>query len=182
MPNPTDHTTDPSIDLTPDHTSDVVADASEGEQRQSARRPGPAAVVGLAALGTVSSLAVAGVAFADRGGDWGYRGGGRHWWGVGGMLLLLALVAATAALAMLLVNRRVPTAASAVGGAPVPPPVSPTPGPLAGAEAILAERLARGEIGPDDYRASVAALRGQPVDMPVEQPGAPGTTDGSTPS
>ena len=36
--------------------------------------------------------------------------------------------------------------------------------PLAGAEAILAERLARGEIGPDDYRASVAALRGVVAD------------------
>lgn len=177
MSNPTDHPVDPSLDLTADHAAHTGA--GEGVQRQSPRRPGPAAVVGLAALGTVSSLAVAGVAFADRGGDWGYRGGGRHWWGVGGLLLMLALVAATVALTMLLVNRRVPTTASAVGGAPVPPPV---PGPLAGAEAILAERLARGEIGPDDYRASVAALRGQPAGVQVDPPAAPGTTDASTPS
>ena len=35
-------------------------------------------------------------------------------------------------------------------------------GLLAHAEAILAERLARGEISPDDYRAAAAALRGDP--------------------
>lgn len=165
MPNATDHPLDPS----PDHTADHRA----ADGRRASRRPGAGAFVGVAALGTLSSLAVAGVAFADRGGDWGYRGGGRHWWGVGGLLLMLALVAATVALTMLLVGRRSPVGAgpgapavgSTVAGAPVPPPA---PGPLAGAESILAERLARGEIGPDDYRASVAALRGLPSDAPSE--------------
>jgi putative membrane protein len=36
-----------------------------------------------------------------------------------------------------------------------PPPVSPTHN----AEAILADRLARGEIQPDDYRAAITVLR-----------------------
>ena len=40
MPNPTDHT----ADIATDHTADIAA---EGAQRSAARRPGPAAVVGL---------------------------------------------------------------------------------------------------------------------------------------
>lgn len=39
------------------------------------------------------------------------------------------------------------------------PPSEPRPGSVtAGAEQILAERLARGEIEPEDYRASLAAI------------------------
>ena len=41
---------------------------------------------------------------------------------------------------------------------PPPPPVSPT----LNAQAILADRLARGEINPDEYRAAVAVLRETP--------------------
>ena len=39
------------------------------------------------------------------------------------------------------------------------PAAAPHTSPTAGAEAILAERLARSEISADDYRATLAALR-----------------------
>ena len=39
-------------------------------------------------------------------------------------------------------------------------PAALQPSPTAGAEGILAERLARSEISADDYRTTLAALRG----------------------
>lgn len=151
----------------PLHTEPLHTEALPAERR----RPGLLGVVaGTAVVGTVSSLAVAGVAFADRGRDWGYRGD-RHWMGLGGILLMLALIAATAAVTALIVSRRASPALPGGGAASVPvepmssmPPAPPAPpvSPTAAAEAILAERLARGEISPDDYRAGITALRGDP--------------------
>jgi hypothetical protein len=43
-----------------------------------------------------------------------------------------------------------------------PPPASPT----LNAQAILADRLARGEISPDDYRAAITVLRESPPPPP----------------
>lgn len=89
----------------------------------------------------------------------GWRdGGGGAWLG---LFLMLAMALAIGLVVWLLLNRRanvvhVPAGASA---APVAAPVSPT----ATAETILAERLARSEITPDDYRAMLAALREKPA-------------------
>lgn len=157
------------------HTADTdVSDVSEG-RTPLLRRPTLGASAGVAALTTFSALAVAGVALADRGHGWGGRGD-RGWWGVWSVLFLLAVVGATAALTALLVSRRTAGAFPGAGGSSIPPaspmptaspmpPMPPSPpNPLASAETILAERLARGEISPDDYRSSVAALRAQPID------------------
>ena len=67
------------------------------------------------------------------------------------------LVAAVITLAILLYNsRRRPThAAPAV------------PNPAVGAEAILNERLARGEVSVDDFTAARVALRGEALPVPT---------------
>ena len=79
--------------------------------------------------------------------------------GIGSLLLLVMLIAAAVAITALLLGRRTPAGA---GPAAPAPPVVPPPSPTGTAEAILAERLARGAISPDDYRAAAAALRGDP--------------------
>ena len=99
-------------------------------------------------------LATSAPAFAQFGpGDHGFRGHGRrgHWLG---FLVILAGIAAIVALTWFVARRQ--SVGSAATSAPVPPA---PPSPTAHAESILAERLARGEIGPDDYRASLSALR-----------------------
>lgn len=74
-------------------------------------------------------------------------------------LLFLVALGAAIGVAVWFVARRRPTAVSPL--APTPAAVSPlATSPTAAAEAILAERLARGEISPDDYRTHLAALRG----------------------
>ncbi len=76
------------------------------------------------------------------------------------MLLCLIAIGAAIGLVVVMISRRRPVAT--VG--PVTPSAPPLPSPTAAAEAILAERLARSEITPDDYRSMLAALReaGQP--------------------
>ncbi len=81
---------------------------------------------------------------------WGRHDGG-PWFGLIGLILLGVAIG----LVVWLFTRN-RSAAAAVPAAPVAAPVSPT----ANAEAILAERLARSEISPDDYRTLLAALRG----------------------
>lgn len=87
---------------------------------------------------------------ADRG--MGMDGWGRHdggpWFGLIGLILLGVAVGL---IVWLFTRNR-----KAVPAAAVAAPMSPT----ANAEAILAERLARSEISPDDYRNLLAALRG----------------------
>jgi putative membrane protein len=70
-------------------------------------------------------------------------------------LLCLILVGAAIGLVVWLVVRRRPAVSAVAPAAPV------AASPTAAAEAILAERLARGEIAPDDYRTYLAALRGE---------------------
>lgn len=73
--------------------------------------------------------------------------GGGHWWWLIGIVVLVSLVG----LMVFAIVRA--TAASQS-----PPTVTPAP-PRAGAEQILAERLARGEIDPAEYRQRLEALR-----------------------
>jgi putative membrane protein len=94
--------------------------------------------------GAAAAISVEGVAFAADGRGFGHGFGRDH---RGGGFLILLLLAAAVALAALLWRGRHP--------APATPPASPT----FNAQAILADRLARGEISPDDYRAAVAVLR-----------------------
>ena len=108
-----------------------------------------------AAGGAAAALLVANVAFAD---DRGFGGGGfgrRHRDGGFMFVFPLLLLVAVAALAILLWRGRQPVAPL---GAPPAPPATPT----LNAQAILADRLARGEISPDDYRAAVTVLRETP--------------------
>jgi len=100
-----------------------------------------AAVVGIGLTST---------AFAD--GPWGRRqGDGRH--SLVHSIIMGVIVAAIVGLVVYLVAKR--SKASA--------PSAPVASPTASAEAILAERLARSEISPDDYRSLLAALKAEPV-------------------
>lgn len=112
-------------------------------------------------LATVGFLAVAGVASAQDGDGWPGPGGrpnrmldhdGREFM-VGGFIMV-AVVAALVGLAVWLIVRR--RSAPVAAGMPT---AAPHTSPTAGAEAILAERLARSEISADDYRVTLAALR-----------------------
>lgn len=78
------------------------------------------------------------------------RMGGHH---PGVFFLGCLLITAVVVLAVLLYTRR-------RGQAPVPP-APPTVTVTSNAEAILAERLARGEVSVEDFTAARAALRGE---------------------
>jgi uncharacterized membrane protein len=96
--------------------------------------------------------AMGGYGMHDRWGE-----GGFHPWL--GLVMMLAVALAIGLAVWLLLNRRshpatLPAAAPMVS--------APATSPTASAEVILAERLARSEITPDDYRSMIAALREQP--------------------
>jgi putative membrane protein len=102
---------------------------------------------------------VANVAFAQ---DHGFGGGGfgRGHRGDGLMFFFpfLLLIAAGVLVALLWRGRH-----------PVPPIATTStaaPSPTFNAQAILADRLARGEISPDDYRAAITVLRETPPPPP----------------
>lgn len=99
-------------------------------------------------------LAAAAPALAQEGPGRGFRGHGRgrHW--IGAAIIVAALAAVIALTLTWFLARHRSTSAAPTTPAPAAPP-----SPTAVAEAILAERLARGEIGPDDYRAALSALR-----------------------
>lgn len=88
------------------------------------------------------------------------------WWMFGGMVLVVALWSLLIWLVVSAVRR---TTGPSTPSAPPSPPAPGAPGsagatavpssPTAGAEQILAERLARGEIDPDEYRQRLDALR-----------------------
>ena len=90
-----------------------------------------------------------------------------HWhrgfdgWGwIPMVVLMIAFWAALVWFIVWLVRRPNGPAHPAMGHMPPPvPPMAPTPTLLRPSPAeILADRLARGEIDPDDYRARLAAL------------------------
>ncbi len=107
--------------------------------------------------GAVAAILTANIAFADGRGFGGGFGGRRRGDGFMFFFPLLMLIA-VAVLLVVLWRGRHPVAPA--GGPPVPPvpPASPT----LNAQAILADRLARGEISPDDYRAAITVLREGP--------------------
>jgi len=120
-----------------------------------------ASVVALALVG------VGGVAMLPAHAD-----GGHHGYGVGGrdhspwlMLIPIGLALLAAGLIAWLLLGRQATRGGVVGAPAVP-------STTAGAEAILAERLARGEIAPDEYHHLLAVLRSS-VGGPEAGAGAP---------
>jgi putative membrane protein len=80
---------------------------------------------------------------------WNRDTNGPHWGLLVGILLLFALVALAVVLIVRLGSHRSGVA-----------PAGPVAPPLASAEQLLAERLARGEIDPAEYRERLSALRG----------------------
>ena len=102
--------------------------------------------------GAVAAILTANAAAAEGvGGGFERRRGDGEFMFVLPLLLLIAV----AALLVVLWRGRHPL------GPPAPPPGPPPVhvSPTHNAEAILADRLARGEIQPDDYRAAITVLR-----------------------
>jgi putative membrane protein len=107
-----------------------------------------------AVRGAVAAILTANIAFADGRGFGGGFGGRRRGDGLMLFFPLLLLIAVAVLLVVLWRGRHSVTPA----GGPPAPPASPT----LNAQAILADRLARGEISPDDYRAAITVLREGP--------------------
>jgi len=106
-----------------------------------------------AAAGAAAAILTANVAFAEgQLGRYGHRRGGQFLF-----FLPLLMLFAVAVLVLVLWRGRHPVAPSPPAAPRATPP--PTASPTFKAEAILADRLARGEITPDDYRAAIAVLR-----------------------
>ena len=97
--------------------------------------------------------------FAQDGVGMHERWGDRGFHPIMALLCVIAIGAAIALVVWLIVGRRSHLHAAAPSAAPM---AQVAPSPTASAETILAERLARSEIGPDDYRSMIAALREQP--------------------
>jgi uncharacterized membrane protein len=74
-----------------------------------------------------------------------------------GLLCLIVLGVAIGLVVGWFNRRRTPAAAGAA--APMAHTMATPVSPTANAEAILAERLARSELSPDDYRTMLATLR-----------------------
>ncbi|MEP7201434.1 MAG: hypothetical protein ABI894_02435 [Ilumatobacteraceae bacterium] len=119
--------------------------------------PRARAIASSAVGGAIAALLIADLAFAQ---DHGMGDGFNHRHGDGGMMLLfpLLLLAAVGVLVYVLWRGRHPATAVGVPAAP--------PSPTLNAQSILADRLARGEISPDDYRAAISVL----VETPTAQP------------
>lgn len=124
-----------------------------------------------ATAAVVAAVAVAGTALAadGRGGYGMHRGRDGH--PLFGILLLVAVAGLAILGTWLVLGRRrgstAPATVPAAASTAVPPAaVSPT----ANAEAILAERLARSEISPDEYRAALAVMR-EVATSPAAEPG-----------
>lgn len=123
-----------------------------------------------ASLATAGALAVAGTVMADDR-DWphsGMRGDRGHRPFVAGIIALVVLAAVVGLGVWFFMRRR-------SNSSTVPAPVTPFgfASPTASAEAILAERLARSEITPDEYRSSLQVLRETAAGAPPVAPWSP---------
>ena len=117
-----------------------------------------------AVAGAAAALLTANVAFADGRLGGGYRG---HRGGEFRFFLPLVILVALGVLLAVLWRGRHP----APPPAPTPPSAPLAASPTFNAQAILADRLARGEITPDDYRAAINVLRETPPAPPQAPPG-----------
>ncbi len=113
------------------------------------------AIVASTILGAAAAVLTANVALAQGrglGGGFGRRHDGR------GLMIfpMLLLIGLAVVLIVLWRGRHLAPTVTA------PPVTAPPSSPTLNAQAILADRLARGEISPDDYRAAVSVLREVP--------------------
>jgi putative membrane protein len=110
--------------------------------------------------GAVAAVFTANIAFAQGrfGGGFGPRRRGD------GIFLFFPLLMLIALGVLLVVLWRGRHTVAAIGAPPAPPPPA---SPTFNAQAILADRLARGEISPDDYRAAITVLRETPPVPPT---------------
>jgi uncharacterized membrane protein len=92
----------------------------------------------------------------------GFNNNGTHWGILIVMLVaLVAFLAVSGWVIVTLLHQRGPaTSAPGVGGAVPPTPGVAVPSPSAEGLRILNERLARGEIGEDEYRSRRALIEG----------------------
>ena len=90
-------------------------------------------------------------------GNWNDHMDGNGWWWIPMMVLMVAFVGALVWLVVVLARGAGHTHVAANGPAPAAP-IGQATRPTA--HDILAERLARGEIEPDDYRRRLEALAG----------------------
>jgi uncharacterized membrane protein len=105
-----------------------------------------------ALVGITASIVTANVAFAQ---DHGFGDGFGRRHRDGGMLFFpLLLLIAVVVLLVVLWRGRHPAAPASASASQASPTLN--------AQAILADRLARGEISPDDYRAAITVLRETP--------------------
>jgi len=118
-----------------------------------------AVALSAAAGAAAAALVTANVAFAEGRFGGGYRG---HRGGQFRFFLPLLILIALGIILALLWRGRHPSAPAATTPPSAPPPASPT----FNAQAILADRLARGEISPEDYRAAINVLRETPPAPP----------------
>ena len=93
-------------------------------------------------------------------GNWnnGMDGGG--WWWIPMMIMMVAFWGGLIWLAVTVIRR--PNQSLHATPGPASPMASPPPAAIPTAQEILAERLARGEIEPDDYRSRLDALNHRP--------------------
>ena len=96
-------------------------------------------------------------------GDWNDGWGGGSWWWIPMVIMMIAFWGGLIWLAIALFRRTSHPAVVAPSGAPpaMAPPATP-PAPRPTPQEILAERLARGEIEPDDYQRRIEALTKPP--------------------
>ncbi|MGW3075768.1 SHOCT domain-containing protein [Kitasatospora sp. NPDC001132] len=94
-----------------------------------------------------------------------WNNGGVNGWATGLMTVSMLLFWALVVLGVIALVRYV--GRTAAHGPAVPPPTTAPPAARPTPERLLAERLARGEIDPDEYRARLATLRGGVGDPPA---------------
>jgi uncharacterized membrane protein len=113
--------------------------------------------------GAVAAVFTANIAFAEGRGFGGGFGPRRRGDGFFLFFPLLMLIAVAVLLVVLWRGRHTVAPVGAPPASPPAPPASPT----LNAQAILADRLARGEISPEDYRAAITVLRETPPPPPA---------------
>ncbi len=87
-------------------------------------------------------------------GDWNNGMGGGNWWWM--PIMMFAILGGLIWIGITLVRHGNHTPHLQTPGAPTLPPARQTP------QELLAERLARGEIDPNEYRQRLDALQHQP--------------------